>query len=74
MISVVTPGINCTSRIIPHVTVTAEDIAAVVKVDIHFTKNVERFIIKDEKLPEIGKDVNSRNTDILLEVIIVVAP
>ena len=65
MISAVTPGIKCTSRRIPCVTVTAEDVAAVAKVDIHFDKNVERFNIKYEKLPDISIDDNSRNTDIL---------
>ena len=65
MISAVTPGIKCTSRRIPRVTVTAEDVAAVAKVDIHFYKNVERFNIKYEKLPDISIDDNSRNTDIL---------
>ena len=53
MISAVTPGIKCTSRRIPRVTVTAEDAAAVAKVDIHFYKNVERFNIKYETLSEI---------------------
>ena len=65
MISAVTPGIKCTSRRIPRVTVTAEDVAAVAKVDIHFYKNVERFNIKYEKLPDISIDDNSRKTDIL---------
>ena len=59
-ISSVIPGIKCTSRIIPRVTVTAADIAAVAKVVNHFYKNVERFNIKFEKLPEIDKDDNSR--------------
>ena len=40
MIKDVTPGIKCTSRIIPCVEVTAEDVA-VAKVSIHFYKNVE---------------------------------
>ena len=34
----VTPGIKCASRIIPCVAVTAEDIAAVAKVDITFAR------------------------------------
>ena len=34
-------------------------------VGIHFYKNVERFSIIYEKLPEISKDDSSRNTDIL---------
>ena len=67
-ISAVTPGIKCASRIIPCVAVTAEDIAAVAKVDIHFCKIVEMFNIKYENLPEIGKDDNSRNTDILMKL------
>ena len=65
MIQAVTPGIKCTPRIIPCVDVTADDVAAVAKVGIHFNKNVERFNIKYEELPEISKDDNSRNTDIL---------
>ena len=65
MIKAVTPGINWISRIIPCVEVTAEDVAAVARVGIHFYKNVERFNIKYEKLPEISKDDNSRNTHIL---------
>ena len=52
MISAFTP--KCTSRIILRVTVTAEDVAAEAKEDIHFYKNVERFNIKYEKLQEIG--------------------
>ena len=64
MISAATPGIKCTSRIIPCVAVTAEVVVAVVKVDIHFYKNV-KFNIIYENLPEIGKYDNSRNTDIL---------
>ena len=63
MIKAVTPGIKCISRIIRCVEVTVDDIA-VAKVGIHFYKNVERFNIKHEKLPEIGKD-DSRNTHIL---------
>ena len=59
-----TPGIICTSRIIPCAEVTAEDVA-VAKVGIHFYKNVERFNINYEKLSEISKDDSSRNTDIL---------
>ena len=55
MIKAVSPGIKCTSRIIPCVEVTAEDVAAVAKIDILFYKNVERFNIKYEKLPEISK-------------------
>ena len=51
MIKAVTHGIKCTSRIISCVEVTAEDVA-VAKVGIHFYKNVERFNIKYEKLPE----------------------
>ena len=43
-IKAVTPGIKCTSRIIPCVEVTAEDVA-VAKVGIHFYKNVEMFNI-----------------------------
>ena len=64
MIIAVTPGIKCTSRIILCVEVTAGDVA-VAKVCIHFYKNVERFNINYGKLPEISKDDNSRNTDIL---------
>ena len=64
MIEDISPGIKCTSRIIPCVEVTAEDVA-VAKVSIHFYKNGETFHIKYEKLPEISKDDNSRNTDIL---------
>ena len=41
-------------KIIPCVEVTAEDVAAVAKVGIHFYKNVERFNIKYEKLPELA--------------------
>ena len=59
-----TPGIKCTSRIIPCVEVTAENVA-VAKVGIHFYKNVERFNINYEKLSEISKYDSSRNTDIL---------
>ena len=62
-ISAVTPGIKCTPRIISCLAVTAEDVVAVAKVDIHFYKNVESFNIKYEKLPEIGKDDTFRNTD-----------
>ena len=65
MIKAVTPGIKCTSRICPCVEVTAENVA-VAKVGIHFYKNVERFNINYEKLPEISKDYSSRNTDILI--------
>ena len=65
MISAAAPGIKCTPRIIPHVTATAEDVAAVAKLDIYFYKNVERFNIRYKKLQEIGIDDNSRNTDIL---------
>ena len=43
MIKDVTPGIKCTSRIIPCVEVPAEDVA-VTKVSIHFYKNVESSI------------------------------
>ena len=50
MIKAVTPGIKCTSRIIRCVEVTAEDVAAVAKVGIHFYKNAERFNIKYEKI------------------------
>ena len=60
-----TPGIKGTSRLIPSVEVTAEYVAAVAKVGIHFYKSVERFNINYEKLSEISKDDNSRNTDIL---------
>ena len=59
-----TPGIKCTSRIIPCVEVTAEDVAFA-KVGIHFYKNIERFNINYEKLSEISKDDSSRNTVIL---------
>ena len=38
MISAVTPGIKCTSRIILHEAVTAEDVAVVAKIDLHFTR------------------------------------
>ena len=48
VISAVTPGIKCTSRVIPRVTVTAEGVAAVAKVVNHFYKNVQRFNIKFE--------------------------
>ena len=65
MIKAVTPGIKCTSIIIPGVEVTAGDVAAVAKVGIHFYKNVERLNIKYEKLTAISKDDNSRNTHIL---------
>ena len=65
MISAVTLGIKCTPRIFPHEAVTAEDVASVAKVDIHIYKNVEKFNIHNEKLPDIGKDDHSRNTDIL---------
>ena len=68
MIKAVTPGIKWTSRIIPCVEVTAEDVAAVAKVGIHFNKKVERFNIKYEKLPKISKDDNSRNTHIRLKL------
>ena len=64
MIKAATPSIKCTSRIIPCVEVTAEDVA-VAKCGIHFYKNVERFNIKYEKLSEISKDDNSRLTDTL---------
>ena len=64
MVKDVTPGIKCTSGIIPCVEVTAEGVA-VAKVSIHFYKNVETFNIKYKKLPEISKDDNSRNIDIL---------
>ena len=64
MIQTVTPGITCSSRIIPCVEVTAEDVAAVAKVGIHFNRNIERFNIKYEKLPNISKDDNSRNIHI----------
>ena len=59
MVKAVTPGIKCTSRIIPCVEVTAEDFA-VAKVGI-----VEGFNINYEKLSEVSKDDNSRNTDTL---------
>ena len=65
MIKAVTPGIKCTSIIIPCVEVTAGDVAAVAKVGIHFFKNVERLNIEYEKLTAISKDDNSRNTHIL---------
>ena len=68
MIKAVTPGIKWTSRIIPCVEVTTEDVAAVAKVGIHFYEKVERFNIKYEKLPKISKDDNSRNTHILLKL------
>ena len=45
IISTVNGGIKCTWRKIPHVAVTAEDVEAVGKVDIHCYKNVERFVI-----------------------------
>ena len=64
VISAVTPGIKCTLRIFPHEAVTAEDVAALAKVDIHFYNNVEMFNIKYGKLTDIGKDDHSRNTDI----------
>ena len=59
-----TPGIKCTSRIIPCAEVTAEYVA-LAKVGIHFYKNVEKFNINYEKLSEISKDDSSRYTDIL---------
>ena len=59
-----TPGIKCTSKIIPCVEVTVED-AAVAKVGIDFDKTVERFNINYGNLSEISKDDSSRNTDIL---------
>ena len=58
------PGIKCASRKIPCVEVTIEDVA-VAKVGIQFYKNVERFNIKYEKLPEISKD---DKTDKLLKL------
>ena len=64
MIKSITPGIKCTSRIIPCEEVTAEDVA-VAKVGTHFYKNVEWFDIKYEKLSEISKADNFGNTDIL---------
>ena len=42
MIKAVTPGIKCTSKIIPCVEITVGDVA-VAKVGIYFYKNVERF-------------------------------
>ena len=65
MISAVTPGIKCTSRIVPHKAVTAEDVAAVAKIGFPFNMNVEMFSVKYGKLPEIGKNDHFRNTDIL---------
>ena len=44
------------------------------KVGIHFYKNVERFIINYEKLSEISKDDNSRNTDILWKLSCLIYP
>ena len=41
MIKAVTPGIKCTSRIIPCAEVTVEDVA-IAKVGIHFYKNVDQ--------------------------------
>ena len=64
MINSITPGIKCTSRIIPCEEGTAEDVA-VAKVGIRFYKNVEWFDIKYEKLSEMSKADNSGNTDIL---------
>ena len=49
MMSAVTQGIKCTARIFPHEAVTAEDVAAVAKVDIHIYKNVQKFNINYEK-------------------------
>ena len=40
MIKAVTPGIESTSIIVSYVEVTAEDVATVAKVGIHFYKNV----------------------------------
>ena len=74
MISAVTPGIKCTQRLISRLAVTAEDVVAVAKLDIHFYKNVERFNIKYEKLPEIGKDDTFRNTDKLWKLSWVLHP
>ena len=65
MISAVTPGIKCTSRIVPHKAVTAEDVAAVAKIDFPFNTNAEIFSVKNGKLTEIGKNDQFRNTDIL---------
>ena len=44
------------------------------KVGIHFYKNVERFNINYEKLLEISKDDNSRNTDILWKLSCLIYP
>ena len=63
MLSSVTPGIKYTSRIFPHKAVTAEDDASVAKIDFPFSMKVEMSNIKYEKLPEIGKNDHSRNTD-----------
>ena len=68
MMKDVTPGIKCTSIIIPCVEVTAGDVAGVAKVGIHFYKNVERLNIKYEKLTAISKDDNSMNTHVLLKI------
>ena len=65
MISAVTPGIKCTSRIVPHKAVTAEDVAAVAKIDFPFNMNAEMFSVKNGKLTETGKNDQFRNTDIL---------
>ena len=73
MIKAVTLGIKCTSRIIPFVEVTAEDVA-LAKVGIHFSKNVERFKINYEKLSEISTDDNPRNTDILWKLSCLLCP
>ena len=54
MIKAATPSIKCTSRIIPCVEVTAEDVA-VAKVGIDFYKNVERFNINYENFQKLVK-------------------
>ena len=69
-----TPGIKGTSRIIPSVEVTAEYVAAVAKVGIHFYKSVERFNINCKKLSEISKDDYSRNTDTLWKLCCLLYP
>ena len=55
MIKAVTPSIKCTSRIIPCVEVTAEDVAAVTKVGIHFYKELKSSILDVKILQQLAK-------------------
>ena len=61
MISADTPGIKCTSRIIPLEAVTAENVAAIAKVDNHFNKNIEMFKFKYEKFQKLAKMIIPEN-------------